>query len=59
MSAEPREPKITVGTLQRHEDEPPSTSVYVVTDYHRCQVYVSPTGRSVRFWLDGVELVKP
>lgn len=28
----------------------------ILTDHHELQVHVSPTGRSVRVWLDHVEL---
>jgi hypothetical protein len=33
-----------------------SRVVSVESDYHKVQVYVSPTGRSVRVWKDGEEL---
>lgn len=31
----------------------------VETDHHKVEVSVSRTGRSVRVWLDGVELERP
>lgn len=33
-------------------------SIYVDTDFHGLQIGVSPTGRSVRVWLDHKEMVE-
>ncbi len=51
-----RKPGIVRHEARRRPSEEPSTFVSIRTDRHRAQVYISPSGRVVRFYLDGKEL---
>ena len=46
-----------LASIKRHDKDPFSDKVIRVnTDYHQLEIYVSPTGRSVRVWKDHKEI---